>query len=141
MIKTSYGIFKYLPDSIWVKIFKFDSTYYEKFNIVMNELLNVTGMWQIYFHDQNLRYSFSTSKYHSLKEIKKLCDYWNNEFLKQTFTSSYEQYYDKRDKFCSAIHISDYSNPVTYFPRLKANILSSKIIKNWEKNKMIKYNV
>lgn len=131
----------FLPKNIWIKIYEFDCTYYDIYNTVLSELINVTGMWRVHFHHQDLRYSFSTSKYLPLDQVKKLSEYWNNQFLQNSYTGSYRHYYDKRNKFCSPVHISDDSNVVTYFPRLKANILSSKIIKNWEKNKMIKYNV
>ena len=131
----------FLPKNIWIKIFEFDTTYYDIFNTVLSELVDVSSLWKIHFHHQDLRYSFSTSKFLPLYQVKNLCEYWNNKFLQHSYTSSYRTYYDKRNKFCSPVHISDFSNIINYFPRLKANILSSKIIKNWEKNKMIKYNV
>ncbi len=130
-----------LPKQIWTYIYTFDNTYYEKFNIVINELLHVTSMWRLYFHHQDLQYNFRTSKYLSLKQVKQLSNYWNKDFMKKSYTQSYKRYYHNRNKLCSPIHISDNSSINTYFPRLKANILSSKIIKNWEKNNMIQYNV
>jgi hypothetical protein len=123
-----------LPKSIWIYIYSFDPTYYNKFNKVINELLDVTSMWGLFFHHKDLKDIFQTTKHMSLKQANKLSKYWNDDFLLKPYNNSYKRYYNKRDKFCSPVHISDIALINTFFPRLKANIESSSIIKNGRYN-------
>ena len=121
-----------LPQAIWIYIYRFDPTYYEKFNKVTTELLSTTSMWKLYFYHNDLKYNFKTSNNLTYKQALDLSNYWNNQFLEtHSYSTSYYRYYDKRNGFCEPRHISDCLPIKSYFSRLKANIESSKIVLSW----------
>ena len=123
-----------LPNFIWNYIFQFDSTYYYIFNKVLTELIDVTSMWKLHFHHNELSNKFTTENNLSLKQAKELSYYWNNSFLETYENDDYIKMYDKRNKFCSPVHISDTCSLKRYFPKIKANIVSYKIVSKWNKN-------
>ena len=89
-------------------------------------------MWKLYFFHNDLKYNFRTKYNISLKQASQLCKYWNEEFIKNNYSSSYNIYYDKINGFCEPRHISDDMHIKNYFSRLKANIQSSKIVLSWK---------
>jgi hypothetical protein len=125
-----------LPKDIWNYIYEFDSTYRIIYNSTIEELLDVTSMWKLYFHHQDLMYNFKTKRMMTIKQAKSLSFYWNNQFLKSNSNRSYKRYYDKRMGFCSPVHISDDLPLATYYNRLKANIETASIKNKWKKNKI-----
>ena len=124
-----------LPKHIWAYIYLFDSTYRDIFNIVMEELLDVSAMWKLYFHHNKLKNTFQTNRIMTMKQAKELSFYWNNTFLQNYSNRSYERYYNTKLGFCSPVHISDDLPISTYYNRLKANIQAAKIKNSWKKNK------
>jgi len=125
-----------LPKHIWAYIYLFDSTYRNIFNIVMEELLDVSAMWKLYFHHNQLKNTFQTNRIMTMKQAKELSFYWNNTFLQNYSNRSYERYYNTKLGFCSPVHISDDLPISTYYNRLKANIQTAKIKNSWKKNKI-----
>ncbi len=124
-----------LPKNIWTYIFLFDPTYRNIFNVVLEELLDVTSMWKLYFHNNHLKDKFQTNRIMTMKQARELSFYWNNTFLQNYSNRSYERYYNTKLGFCSPVHISDDLPISTYYNRLKANIQVAKIKNSWKKNK------
>lgn len=118
-----------LPMDIQIKIFEFDTTYRDIFSKVLNEFHKVHSFWYIRFHDVDLAKEMSTAKDLTYQQAFHLAYYWNFDFRKEEYTSSYDTYYNAVKKsFCDIHSRADSEHIKNYFPILKANINSIKFL-------------
>jgi hypothetical protein len=117
-----------LPMDLQIKIYEYDSTYKDIFSNVLKELHKVHSFWYIKFHNQELSKDFSTDKNMTYKQALGLANYWNFDFNKNSYTISYETYYDSVKGYCD-IHSRADNEPITkYFSILKASINITKFL-------------
>ena len=116
-----------LPMDLQIKIYEFDTTYRDIFLKVLKEFHKVHSFWYIRFHDVDLSKEMSTAKDLTYKQAFHLAYYWNFDFRKGEYTSSYDTYYNEVKKsFCDIHSRADYEPIKNYFPILKANLISIK---------------
>jgi len=117
-----------LPMDLQIKIYEFDTTYRDVFSKVLKEFHKVHSFWYIKFHNQELSKDFSTDKNMTYSQALGLANYWNFDFNKNSYTISYETYYDPVKGYCG-IHSRADNEPIkNYFPILKATINSTKFL-------------
>lgn len=119
-----------LPIDLQLKIYEYDPTYKEIFSKVLKELHKVYNFWYLHFYNSELSAEFSTTKELTFTQAKHLSDYWNFDFLNQTYTLSYERYQNSNPGkgFCEIMHRSDNENISNYFTILKTNIECHKFL-------------
>jgi hypothetical protein len=119
-----------LPMDLQIKIYEYDSTYKDIFSKVLKELHKVYNFWYLHFYNSELSAEMSTQKELTFIQAKHLCNYWNFDFLNQTYTLSYERYQNNNPGkgFCEIMHRSDNENIKNYFILLKTNIECHKFL-------------
>ena len=120
----------YLPKNIITLIYSFDPTYHQVYQKVMKEFYTVNDFWGLQFHNQSVTETMSSNKMRSTqKQINNLADYWNKDFINQSYLSinNYQQWYTKNG-VCSPVHITDTSKWGTCWKILKVNIQSYKFL-------------
>jgi hypothetical protein len=120
-----------LPIEIKRRIYSFDSTYFNEFNKVLFELLNVTCLWEIIFNknlDNNL---FSIEKNYNLsfEFTNNYMNFWNFNIL-----VNYPDYYinlirNKNRMICYNRSLMDYKKKEFWFNKILYKIKKNKIIK------------
>lgn len=120
-----------LPTEIKRRIYSFDSTYFNEFNKVLIELLNVTCLWEIIFNknlDNNL---FSIEKNYNLsfEFTNNYMNFWNFNIL-----VNYPDYYinlirNKNRMICYNRSLMDYKKKEFWFNKILYKIKKNKIIK------------
>lgn len=120
-----------LPIEIKRRIYSFDSTYFNEFNKVLIELLNVTCLWEIIF-DKNLNNNlFSIEKNYNLsfEFTNNYMNFWNFNIL-----VNYPDYYinlirNKNRMICYNRSLMDYKKKEFWFNKILYKIKKNKIIK------------
>ena len=120
-----------LPIEIKRRIYSFDPTYFNEFNKVLIELLNVTCLWEIIFNknlDNNL---FSIEKNYNLsfEFTNNYMNFWNFNIL-----VNYPDYYinlirNKNRMICYNRSLMDYKKKEFWFNKILYKIKKNKIIK------------
>ena len=102
-------LINYLNADIWRKIFQYDNTYHEIYELLIVELILKTRFWRLKWLNKNMDYGLinnkiSNSDYKSTeKSIKELVDYWNYKFYPKYLSQSN----NKKGNNCEKEYISD----------------------------------
>tara|TARA_B100001758_G_C18250142_1_gene525383 strand:+ start:408 stop:788 length:381 start_codon:yes stop_codon:yes gene_type:complete len=66
-----------IPDAIWIKIFKYDSTYYKIYSNLLNEFKEKMSFWRLKWNNEtsNIVYKYISNQ----KNILLILNYWEND--------------------------------------------------------------